>query len=593
MVDTLIFKQFQEIKSLIQNSKKELKEDIKTVREDLSIQTEVLKESITVIQSIRNGTRVAEYPVRILYPLEFSQLFGSDRCIILMAVVDANYCLSYIDVGTNGRVNDARVFSKSSFYEAMEQNILHLPSNGVFVADDAFPLRTNILKPYSRSGPITECQQIFNYRLSRARRIVENAFGILTSRFRIFEKPIPLATNHYITPGNVDTEDITVGRVTKGSWRDAQIHGIAPLNYVKKQEPDDYKNYFRMNGEIYDLLLHLVSPYITKENTNMREAIPATERFAVTLRFLATGRSFEDLKFSTIISPTTISEIVMDTCEAIIRVLKDYIKLPRTQDEWRNVALEFGRKWQFWNCIGAVDGKHINIVKPANSGSRYFNYKGYFSIVLMAIVNANYEFMLVDCGTNGRVSDGGAIHNTTFWELFQNNLLDISEPSSIPHTNTKYPYVFLGDDAFQMGNNFLKPYNREHATRTDRIFNYRLSRARRVVENAFGILVTRFGIFQKPIKLSPEKVATITIACCYLHNFLMRKGSVDYYKNTLISENITTGQCDTGCDRTEFTLTGLKHGLFRNPTNRAKEIRDLYRNYFNQEGQVDWQNTVI
>lgn len=101
------------------------------------------------------------------------------------------------------------------------------------------------------------------------------------------------------------------------------------LDYVKKQEPDDYKNYFRMNGEIYDLLLHLVSPYITKENTNMREAIPATERLAVTLRFLATGRSFEDLKFSTIISPTTISEIVMETCEAIIRVLKDYIKVSK------------------------------------------------------------------------------------------------------------------------------------------------------------------------------------------------------------------------------------------------------------------------
>nr|CAI5858019.1 unnamed protein product [Callosobruchus analis] len=55
-----------------------------------------------------------------------------------MAVVEANYRFSYIDVGTNGHVNDARVFSKSSFYESMEHNILHLPSNGVFVADGAF-----------------------------------------------------------------------------------------------------------------------------------------------------------------------------------------------------------------------------------------------------------------------------------------------------------------------------------------------------------------------------------------------------------------------------------------------------------------------
>lgn len=113
--------------------------------------------------------------------------------MILLAAVDANYCFTYIDVGTNGRVNDARVFSKSSFYEALENKTLKLPLNSVFVADDAFPLRTDMLKPYSRIRTLTTAQQIFNYRLSRARRIVENVFGILTSRFRILEKPISVA----------------------------------------------------------------------------------------------------------------------------------------------------------------------------------------------------------------------------------------------------------------------------------------------------------------------------------------------------------------------------------------------------------------
>lgn len=112
--------------------------------------------------------------------------------VILLAVVDANYCFSYIDIGTNVRVNDARVFSKSSFYEALENKTLKIPSNGVFVADDAFPLRKDMLKPYSRIRRLTTTQKIFNYRLSRARRTVENAFGILTSRFRILEKPIPI-----------------------------------------------------------------------------------------------------------------------------------------------------------------------------------------------------------------------------------------------------------------------------------------------------------------------------------------------------------------------------------------------------------------
>lgn len=112
--------------------------------------------------------------------------------MILLASVDANYCFRYVDVGTNGRANDAAVFAKSSLNDALQENILQFPQNGVFVADDAFPLTTKILKPFSRNAPLTKKQKIFNYRLSRARRIVENAFGILVSRFRVFDKPIAL-----------------------------------------------------------------------------------------------------------------------------------------------------------------------------------------------------------------------------------------------------------------------------------------------------------------------------------------------------------------------------------------------------------------
>lgn len=268
------------------------------------------------------------------------------------------------------------------------------------------------------------------------------------------------------------------------------------------------------------------------------------------------------------------------------------MQIPLKEEEWKQVASDFGQKWNFWNCLGALDGKHVNIIKPPNAGSRYFNYKGNHSVVLMAIVNANYEFLMVDVGTNGRVSDGGVIYNTKFWELLQNNKLNIPKPSQLPDTVTNFPYVFVGDDAFALGINLMKPYNREHATRAERIFNYRLSRARRVVENAFGILVTRFGIFQKPINLSPEKTSTITLACCYLHNFLIRKASKNYYTNILITENLATGQCEIGSERSKTELTPLQKGTFRNSPKDAKQVRDSYRNYFNMEGQVLWQNII-
>lgn len=89
--------------------------------------------------------------------------------------------------------------------------------------------------------------------------------------------------------------------------------------------------------------------------------------------------------------------------------------------------------------IGAVDGKHVRIQKPYNSGSYYFNYKQTHSIVLMAIVNAKYEFIMVDVGANGRISDGGVLKNTEFWSKFtsSDNCLNLPEQSELPSTNKK------------------------------------------------------------------------------------------------------------------------------------------------------------
>lgn len=94
-----------------------------------------------------------------------------------------------------------------------------------------------------------------------------------------------------------------------------------------RNEPNDYQNFLRMDEEVFNCLLNMVSPYIVKQNTVMRESISPRERLSITLRYLATGTTFEDLKFSTYTSPITISCIVMETCKAICICLKDYIKV--------------------------------------------------------------------------------------------------------------------------------------------------------------------------------------------------------------------------------------------------------------------------
>ncbi|KAL4718671.1 hypothetical protein ACJJTC_008640, partial [Scirpophaga incertulas] len=91
-------------------------------------------------------------------------------------------------------------------------------------------------------------------------------------------------------------------------------------------EKDDFKNFVRLNLEQFHVLLELVTPLIEKKNTNMREAIPTFQRLSITLRYLATGNTLEDLKFHSAISPQSLTLIIMETCEAIVHGLKKLVK---------------------------------------------------------------------------------------------------------------------------------------------------------------------------------------------------------------------------------------------------------------------------
>lgn len=80
--------------------------------------------------------------------------------------------------------------------------------------------------------------------------------------------------------------------------------------------------------------------------------------------------------------------------------------MPSTIEEWRQIASDYFSQWQFPMCIGALDGKRILIKKKANTGSQFYDYKGHFSMILLALVDADYKFIYVDVGACGRAIDG-------------------------------------------------------------------------------------------------------------------------------------------------------------------------------------------
>ena len=113
----------------------------------------------------------------------------------------------------------------------------------------------------------------------------------------------------------------------------------------------------------------------------------------------------------------------------------------------------------------------------------------------MGLVDANYKFLYIDIGCNGRISDGGVFRNCHLSKALEQNSLNIPSVGELPNDGRKLPYVIVGDDAFPLKTYLMKRYPHQHLSREKRTFNYRLSRARRVVENAFGILANRFRVF--------------------------------------------------------------------------------------------------
>jgi len=269
--------------------------------------------------------------------------------------------------------------------------------------------------------------------------------------------------------------------------------------------------------------------------------------------------------------------------------------LPKNSSDWKNIALDFNEKWNFPNCLGAIDGKHVVIQSPVNSGTEYYNYKGTFSIVLMAVVNANYSFTFVDIGCQGRISDSGVLRNTSFFKKLDTDKLKLPHEEILPNTDVSLPYVFVTDAAFPLSTNMMKPYSGVYEKgNAKRIFNYRLSRARRVVENVFGIMVSVFRVFRGPILLEPEKVTTITMTCVLLHNFLRRsKSSSSFYTPPGIFDSESNdGSIVPGSWRSEQNDSSSMFPLQRLPRRsglNAKIVRDQFSEYFVTNGKVAWQ----
>ncbi|XP_055922968.1 putative nuclease HARBI1 [Eupeodes corollae] len=304
-----------------------------------------------------------------------------------------------------------------------------------------------------------------------------------------------------------------------------------------------FKENFHMPPNIFRELFSLVEPKLCAvRNTRPEDEITPLEKFAIVIEYLASGSIQRHVSSVYRISKQDFGKILDDVCIALCEVLVGYI--PKLDaPHFVEIANQFNIQWNLPNCIGAIDGKHVAIKCPQNAGSLFYNYKGFHSIVLMAIADANYKFVYIDVGAHGSEGDANVFASTNIGKAtLQDNL---PFPEDMVVGNEKLPFFFVADDAFPLCKRIVKPYAPSRAKKLaneERIANYRISRARRCVENSFGILSCKWLCLSRTMFCNPDRAQKIISACCFIHNYLITNN-----KETYCPSKMTDYYDETGC----------------------------------------------
>ena len=270
----------------------------------------------------------------------------------------------------------------------------------------------------------------------------------------------------------------------------------------------------------------------------------------------------------------------------------NYLRCSSSPDDFTRPASEFEKEWNFPNCLGTLDGKHIAIKCPKGGESAFYNYKKFFSVVLMAMCDAMYTYTMVDIGGYGRDNDAAIFSESAFGQAFENSTVPTPHPTN--KEGFILPYVIVGD-IFSLKPWLIKPYPGRDLADEHWVFNYRLSRCRRTTGNAFGILAARWRVYRRPIRSGLELVTNIVKATLCLHNYLRLTDNSFYTPQGFVDVENNSGQIVPGgwCKIAQ-DVNGALDTLPRVGSNRcqnaATAVRNDYCSYFNSpEGQVPWQ----
>ena len=361
------------------------------------------------------------------------------------------------------------------------------------------------------------------------------------------------------------------------------------LPKLLRRSRNGLKKFTRIDSQVFDYILRKLRPAI-KRMKFIRKPISAREKLLLTLRHLASGDSFASLSYLFRISRASIRLAVKEVCNAILRTFgAAYLHVPNSTGKWKRIATEFGEKWQLENCLGVIDSKHIRVDKPRNSGSVFFNRKNFCSFHLLAIVDASYKFQCVEVGREGSQCDAAVWKQSAFKAAMDRNRLRLPRSK-----RNGLPFVFIGDGGFPISERLMIPFRRNqlhYQSYKRRIFNYRLCRARRLVENVFGIMTHRFRLFRLPMNVDVEFAKLMTTTACVLHNMLVDMSSNYIKKADVDQERKRTGDVIEGAWRAsdESSSSSQTDSDTEPEIEDAAKLRIQFAEFFYDRGAVAFQ----
>jgi len=255
------------------------------------------------------------------------------------------------------------------------------------------------------------------------------------------------------------------------------------------------------------------------------------------------------------------------------------IKFPHGNDqELTRISEGFSRggRSPLNGCCGALDGLAIKIRKPAvgevGNSLAFYNRKGFFALNCQAVCDSSYRFTFVSCVA------AGSTHVSTAFELSS-----LSRFLQGPSSSLLYGKWIACDEAYAAGNHLVVPWSGRNLSQSKDCFNYWLSSARIFIEQCFGMLVARWGVLWRPLRVPIHRMGLIVILCCKLHNYIINQGIINIYNPTHLDERCHVDEADTtvhlqgDCDR-DSSLRRRRRYLEPCPVRDrfTNEIEDLH-----------------